>query len=652
MSALGSRSPMARPAARPRRVTLGQRLQYRFDNTMSRGTPALVAWLAFATLVLVLLFTAIVLIGGLAPDDSKSGFIGQAFKNVLHALDPGTVAGDTGKWPFLLTMFLLTIGGLFLVSALIGVIATGLDNKIDELRKGRSFVIESDHTLILGWSETIFTILSELRIANENERRPVVVVLSERDRVEMEDAIRAKVGDMGRTRVVCRTGNAIDLDDLRVVNPQEARSIIVLSPEEDDPDAQVIKTVLALNRGPIQRVGEEHKIVAEIRDTANLEAARLVGGESTVIVDKSETISRLIVQTARQSGLSIAYTELLDFDGDEIYFRADPALFGRPFGDALHAYEECTVIGIQEDGGRVLLNPPPAHVIPEGAAVIAIAQDDSQLLGAATAASPNGSVDEAVIVAASGSEAVSRRTLILGWNHRAPAIISELDKYVAPGSSMMVVATYRELQEEVERAAETLRNIEAQFWRGTTTDRRTLELLGVEDYDHVIVLCYADELDAQRADARTLVTLLHLRDIASRTGSEFTIVSELLDDRDRQLAEVTQVDDVIVSDKVISLLLTQISENRHLATVFEELFAAEGSELYLRPAEEYVQLGAPTTFRTFVESARRRGEVAIGYRTAELSRDPEAAFGVAVNPPKSTPITAAAGDRVVVLAED
>jgi Trk K+ transport system NAD-binding subunit len=450
--------------------------------------------------------------------------------------------------------------------------------------------------------------------------------------------------------VVCRTGNAIDLDDLAVVNPVEARSIIVLSPEDEDPDAQVIKTVLALVRGPIQRDGEPHKIVAEIQDPANLEAARLVGGDDTVIVDKSETISRLIVQTARQSGLSIAYTELLDFDGDEIYFRPADGLAGRTFGDALHAFEECSVIGLQEPDGQVLLNPPPDTVIPAGGQLIAIAEDDEKLMGAGTQM-PDGSIDEHLIVAAESEPPEPQRTLLLGWNHRAPAVIAELDKYVAPSSSMMVVATYPQLQEEVEKAAAQLTNIEARFEHGDTTDRSTLEGLDAAQFDHVIVLCYSDELDAQRADARTLVTLLHLRDIASRTGATFTIVSELLDDRDRQLAEVTQVDDVIVSDKVISLLLTQISENRHLAVVFAELFAAEGSELYLRPAEQYVKLGEATTFRTIVESARRRGEVAIGYRTAADSTDASAAFGVRVNPPKSQPINAVDGDRVVVLAE-
>src|SRR4051795_4350860 len=393
------KAPVQAPGVRGETPTLRQKLRYRFDNTMSRGTPALVGWLAVVTLALVALFTLVTLIFGIAPKDengNRPGFIGQTFKTFLHALDPGTVAGDAGKWPFLLAMFLITIGGLFVVSALIGVIATGLDNKITELRKGRSFVIETDHTLILGWSETVFTILSELTIANEAEQDPVVVILSEIDRVDMEDQTRAKVGDTGNTRIVCRTGSVIDLADLAVVNPQGARSIIVLSPTDEDPDVQVIKTVLALTRGPARRE-ELYHIVAEIEDPSNLEAARLVGGDETVLIDKSETISRLIVQTSRQSGLSAAYTELLDFEGAEIYFREDASLAGGTFRDALHAYDDCSVIGVRDASGKVRLNPPPDTAIGAGDHVIAIAEDDADLL-AAVAGSRDGNVEEGAIV--------------------------------------------------------------------------------------------------------------------------------------------------------------------------------------------------------------------------------------------------------------
>src|SRR5262249_45365307 len=152
------------------------------------------------------------------------------------------------------------------------------------------------HTLILGWSEQVFTILSELAIAKASEERPSVVILAEEDKVEMEDGIRARIGDH-HLRIVCRSGSPIDLADLEIVSPRDARSTIVLAPRVADPDAHVLKTVLALTRSEAHRDVRYH-IVAEINDPANLEAARLVGGEEAVVVDKRDTISRLVVQAA------------------------------------------------------------------------------------------------------------------------------------------------------------------------------------------------------------------------------------------------------------------------------------------------------------------------------------------------------------------
>ena len=62
----------------------------------------------------------------------------------------------------------------------------------------------------------------------------------------------------------------------------------------------------------------------------------------------------------------------------------------------------------------------------------------------------------------------------------------------------------------------------------------------------------------------------------------------MLDVRNRELAEVTQADDFIVSDKLISLMLAQVSENKDLNAVFDDLFDPDGSEIYLKPAADYV----------------------------------------------------------------
>lgn len=624
-----------------RRPTLNQRVRYAFDNVMARGTPALIGWLAMATAALIALFTAVVLIGDLAPDRDHHGVVGQSYRGLLHALDPGTIAEDRGRWPFLVVMLLITLGGLFIVSALIGVLSSGLNRRFEEMRKGRSVVLEEGHTLILGWSDTIFTVLAELDIANESQRKPSAVVLADRDKVEMDDLIREKVRPK-RTRIVTRSGSPIDLGHLALVRAERARSIVVLSPEDDpEPDAQVIKAILALTKGE-QHSQHRYHVVAEIQDPSHLDAARLVGGEEVVLIDKRETIAKLVVHSARQSGASLAVIELLDFKGDEVYFNEDPALAGARFGDALLAYEDCSAIGVLDAGGTVRLNPDPARPFSAGEKVIAIAADDAHL---AAAAPSRGRVEEGAIAGGPPTPRAPKRILVLGWNQGAPAVIREFDQFLLPGSAIVVVSGE-------EAAASCLRaqpsaNATLSLEVGNPSERDLLAAIGLSGFDHVIVLSQED-VEAQRADARTLVTLLHLRDLADREGAAFTVVSEMVDDRNRQLAEVTRVDDVIVSDKIISLMLTQISENRELAQVFGELFSASGGELYLRPAGDYVAGGREVDYATVVEAARRRSECAVGYRVAAAGE--AEGFGVRINPPKSHRVRLGERDRVIVVA--
>jgi len=633
-----------------RQISLTDRLRYAFDNLMSRGPVALIAWLFVLSVALVLGISLFVVALGIDP--AGRGFVDVAWASMLRTLDPGTMGGDTGDWPFLFSMLAVTLGGVFVVSALIGVLTTGLEGKLEQLRKGRSFVAEEGHTVILGWSSQIFTIISELVIANANQRRSCIAVLAEQDKVEMEDEIHGRVGKTGRTRVVCRTGSPIDLADLEIVNPHAARSIIVLAPEESaDPDAQVIKTILALTNNPRRRPDPYH-IVAVIRDPRNLEVARMVGGHEAQLVLTGDLIARIAAQTCRQSGLSVVCTELLDFGGDEIYFQEEPGLVGKTFGEALLAYEDSALMGLQFSDGRVELGPPMSTLVAHGDKVIAISEDDDTVrLSGLT----DLKIDTDAIRKVFAQEPAPERTLILGWNRRVLPLIAELDNYVGRGSEVTIVAEGEEMtgpELQFQLAARKLENLKVSAGQGDTTDRRTLDDLAVHTYDHVIVLSASDTLEPQQADARTLVTLLHLRAIAEAHGRPFSIVSEMLDIRNRELAEVTRADDFIVSDRLVSLMLSQVSENKNLSAVFQDLFDPEGAELYLKPAGDYVALDRPVNFYTVVEAARQRDEVALGYRLQAHASDAAQDYGVVVNPDKSKPIAFAEGDRVIVLAED
>jgi hypothetical protein len=231
-----------------------------------------------------------------------------------------------------------------------------------------------------------------------------------------------------------------------------------------------------------------------------------------------------------------------------------------------------------------------------------------------------------------------------------------LDNYVAPGS-LVTVLVDPEVSAEAARARSRINdccsrmdNQEVVLQEGDTTERQLLEGVKAADYDHVIVLSYAG-LGIQEADAKTLVTLLHLRDIAEKDQTPFSIISEMLDLRNRELAEVAHVDDFIVSDHLISLMMTQLSENSDLQPVFEDMFDPEGSEIYLKPIGEFIETGKPIDFYTVVEAASRRNQTAIGYRLAhEAGLAPN--YGVHTNPKKSEPVSFTPEDKIIVLAED
>jgi voltage-gated potassium channel Kch len=610
---------------------------------MSKGAPALIGLLGILSAVLVVVFGAI---GYLArPPEGKDWGIGKAmWMALLHAMDPGTVTADEGSAFWIFPMFAVTIGGIFVVAALVGVITTGLDAKLEDLRKGRSRVVEEGHTVLLGWSEQLFTIISELVEAKASERRPCVAILADRDKVEMEDEIRARLGSLGKLRVVCRTGSPTEPADLELVSPQSAASVLVLTPEVDDPDAGVIKTLLALSSRKWD--GDPPHVVAAIRQAQNLPPARLAGGEHASVVDVDDLGARLVVQSSRQSGLSVVCTDLLDFGGDEIYLRPEPALTGAPFGVALFAYDTATVIGLRRRG-RVRLNPRADTRIEAGDELILIAEDDSMIQ---LAPSPLRPAAPRTIARPVRRVLRPEGMLVIGWNARGAKIVKELDNYVAPGSRLQVAAAQPDAEQRVKALAAELGNLHTAYQMCEPTDRGSLETLGIGGFDHVIVLA-DDSVGPDKADSQTLVTLLHLRDMGFRRKERYSIVSEMNDERNQRLAQVTNADDFVVGSKLISLLLTQLSENRHLSAVFKQLFEAEGAEIYLREAQEYVALDQRIDFATLIEAARLRGETAIGYRLmADAQEAPT--YGVRLNPAKTEQFAMTLGDRVIVLAEN
>ena len=627
------------------KFTVKERLRYRIDNTLARGVGMVLLWLGVLTALFVILVAVIIQITGIGPSDSSTSLTEGVWLAITRSLDPGTFSGDEGD-KFRFGMLAVTLIGIFLGATIIGIISSGIDTRLETLRRGRSAVVEVGHTLIIGRSDKLSVVIAELVEANRSERGHAIVVLTADDPVEVTDEIRRDVKDLGTSRLVVRSGSPTRVNDLARMNPQDAKSVIVLSPDDDTARAYLVKVVLGLNQ--LIPAGSATTIVAEADDEEVADALSEVVGPRLNTVISSAIVARITAQVSRMSGLGAVYQELLDFDGDEMYIVPIPERWvGSSFGQLTLASSKATIIGLERADGTVSLTVESETIVMAGDKAIGIAEDDSVFVLDRDPVPWARPADHPVM----GLELTRERTLIVGWSSNAQLIIKEVETHVSQGSELVILVDpdsheVAEVEAELALSGVTKQSVSLKF--GSTISRSVLaDVLSSGAFDHVMILCERSRFGLDEADARVLLTLMHVRALSPESTSN--VIAELADPNDVELGHQGDSSEFIVSMQLISLLMAQLSESPHLSHVFADMFDGVGAAVAMHPAERYVPLGE-TDFDSVIASARNWGVVAIGYRAASPGGGSAAlAGGIRVNPSKTERISFKAGDMVVVL---
>ncbi|MEG1879456.1 MAG: hypothetical protein RR211_07470, partial [Pseudoflavonifractor sp.] len=353
-----------------------------------------------------------------------------------------------------------------------------------------------------------------------------------------------------------------------------------------------------------------------------------------------------VAHTCRQPGLSCVYTELFAFEGNEIYVEKIPAFVGKTFGETLTLTQCSCIIGLKR-AGQALVNPPMDSVIGPDDELILIAEDDGVTVPMeVSAVHPELFAPKTVRAQAHSAESL----LVLGHNGLLTGLLEELDCYVPAGSRVTVACESAEPLAQLEALQSTLQHLHLRPCSCNLCDRAVLEGFVSEGYRNIVVLSDA-ESDPETADATTLMVLMYLRDIAKKSKAEFSITSEMRDIRNQELARVANVNDFVVSSDLTSLMTAQISENRLLSAIFADLLDEDGSEIYLKPASDYVITGQPVDFFTVTRAVAQKGGVFIGYK--DITRTPDGTqTRVVLSPDKAETMTFDEEDRLVVIAED
>ena len=614
-----------------------QKLSYRIENILSSGSFSTIIALTIVVILLIFSLTILVWFFGSNPGQSFADQLWIYFNTGF-----GRPVMD-GTWVYRSVTFILVIVSIFFSSIIIGSIASEINSKILDLRQGKSKVIESGHTIILGWSESLYIIINELIEANSNKSSSCIVILGNKDNLEMQEHLNGKVNYDKKTRIILRSGSASSPEDLSRLSTGNAKSIII----NIDDDIEVVKTILALfkNKKVMER---EIPIACKISDSSNLSVAKIAGKGLVKFLPVYNFIGRIDAQACLQPGIAELFLELLDFAGSEVYFHNEERLINKTYQDAVLSYEKSSVVGIISNE-RVSINPPQNTIIHESDKLILIAVDDDQI-----------SImnDQSIIfsnnksVVSNTKESGNPKNLhILGWNNAAPIIMDDLIGYL-PNHSSITISSRSSLVSNYLDQLELKRDISINHLVGDIRDKDFLESTNVDKATNVLLLSSSFYDNHESADAATLFSLINLREIRKQSKADFTILSEVLDSRNSELISVEKSDDFVMSERIVNLMLAQLSENPGLDDFFNELMQPKGSEIYFRRMSQYIEITKKVKFGDITASALHKSETAIGYRVNSQSKDKSKNFGIYVNPSKSDEILFSDKDEVIVFSDN
>lgn len=623
--------------------TLRSVVRYRFDNSINNGQGAFVAWLAFFGLI----FSFFISIFRTFLEGDRDKNLAEAFREVMWGTSNSVLFDGkipTGTFANKAIAIFVWLASVTIAATIIAFVSSKLRDRVESLRRGKTPILESGHTLILGWSNRAFPVIQQLCMANANKRGEIIAIFANVDRSEIEDQIAARIPDLGNTKIIIRNGDPTNPQELVRTNIDKASSIIVLD-DDTKGDSAIVSTVLSIKSVSPQSLTS---IVAEMDNRIHAAALSDATEGRVIAIQSNEIISRVTAQASRQPGLAAVILDLLDFEGDEIYFQEVNQLTGLPYEKALVSLSAASLIGVRDLDGNVIINPPGNRRFFKGEQAIVIASDDGQVTYSPNQSSFLNVKPRKTLKTSSARKA--EHLLIIGWSHMGTSVLNELIPFLPKGSTIRIVADPA-LFDKKTLPKSTVSGVRISFSPHNGEIENLAAVAKGKKFNEVIILAYRSNISIEEADTQTMLTMLLMNKLFNEAGngvSPTRLVAEIRDSRKSELARVAAVDDLVVSDNLAALMIAQVSQNSDLAPVFEDLFDVDGASINVRPITDYVEAKGSVPFGQLVGAAALRGESAIGYyKSAHRKGDPASA--VTLNPSKDAHLEVQEGDGVIVI---
>ena len=630
---------------------------YSFGKIISKKPKLFLILISIGSLLFILILSFLKYIFAVSEEPFYT-----VFSDLLNiSLSPSLVL--KGSIIVIIINIIAAVIGLLFLGALIGMISSIIESKISDLKRGKSVVIESNHSIFLGWSNKLRTAIIELSESNRSMAHSSIVILAAKDKVLMEEELLPEIPHWSNTDVICRSGDpSYDLD-LQMVSASTARSIVLLSTEDVNSDSIVLKRALALQKDKTITC----PIIAEVHSPENADAIKKL--DKFTVIQPKNFIMRVIAQTIKEPGLSKLYYDLLTFSGKEIYIwppshDSNDSLgksnfaknfVGKTFKEIVFNFSSSSVIGIasNEEKNKKVINilPDFSTIIKENDQLILISEDDSAIGKMKEFYKPlisNPQIQSTIIK----EPKVKKHVTIIGWNSWAHVLIEELNAQLEIGSEVDILFNDKIKYSPNESFFSKYQNLKITIKPLKASNKEYVNQVNWTKTNSVVILSYRDDFEIQEADSLTLMTFTHIKSHRDTNQSSYNICCELLDPKNKRLIDGNRDDEFITGEELIAMYLVQLSENKHLKEVYNDLLDDSGAEFYLRSASTYLNnLDSEVTFGELVNEGLKRNEIVIGIHDRKYIDD-ITSFQSILSPDKFSKHKLGPEDKILVIAND
>ena len=604
-----------------KKPTLKERFNYWFDNRMSKGSFGLIRILVLVSVVIVMFLCGLIILWKLNDELTPFDVFWEGFATIINGWMPSYEDGSPG---YVIIMAVIAIGGLLFTSVLIGLLTTGMEERIMNLRRGNSRVLENGHTIVLGFYPGEYTLLRQLVLA-AGEQKSVIVVGADMERDELEQYINDNVAHDKNVSIICRKVDIFNPKSIERLSPDTSRTVLI-APTDDN---STIKTLLAVSSLIHSTVANKVRVNAMISKETKKFPESIARKHNITTLQTNDTLAKIIAHSSTQTGLSEVFKEIFNFQNSELYLIDFAHKEGLSFQELLISIDGGVPCGIYRDH-EMITNPPADMTLQEKDRILVFAEDRhaAKYVGG-----------KPVEVNLSRNHVIPEKETgvhVFGSNASLMTVLRELPENV----SKVTLINYDGDQEEEIVSLCSRRNMKAGFRKGNI--RKETDLLNLcKDAEHIVLLSGIAE--DEEADMNTIFLLLNLRDLRNKYHLRYNITAEMRKEKNEALIADDDYIDFVVASNMSSLFLAQLAESPELRAVFRELLSNEGNELYMKKAGNLMISG------TYTVAELRQLTFAQGYIFLGWMSDPS---HYVFNPGLNDTLNIREGDSLIVFGEN